>query len=239
MVIAIASQKGGTGKTSTSISLAAGVARKGKKTLLIDIDSQANASKVLLKNYAQLKAEQTIHATILQSKSLQIHPTEIPNLDIVPSHILLSNTDIELTTAIDHREARLKAKIEALKNIYDFVFIDCPYLEKRVKLPQELEELTPIPEDNLERAADMLMNFEKHWNACAGDVEEQNKLIALIVERVYVEGSRVTAMTLKADYHVVLGTNEKGSPIVSEPYCYTSGDDGIRTRDLCLDRAIC
>lgn len=126
MVIAIASQKGGTGKTSTSISLAAGVARKGKKTLLIDTDSQANASKVLLKNYAQLKADQTIHATILQRKSLQIHPTEIPNLDIVPSHILLSNTDIELTTAIDHREARLKAKVEALKNAYDFVFIDCP-----------------------------------------------------------------------------------------------------------------
>lgn len=126
MVIAIASQKGGTGKTTTSISLAAGVARKGKKTLLIDIDSQANASKVLLADYQEVKAEQTIYATILRKKPLPVHPTAIPNLDIVPSHILLSNTDIELTTAIDHREARLKSKLEKIKDQYDYVFIDCP-----------------------------------------------------------------------------------------------------------------
>jgi chromosome partitioning protein len=126
MVIAIASQKGGTGKTTTSIALAAGVARKGKKTLLIDIDSQANASKVLLPDYPKLQAENTVHATILQRKHLPIHPTSVPNLDIAPSHILLSNTDIELTTAIDHREARLKARLDKLKTQYDHVFIDCP-----------------------------------------------------------------------------------------------------------------
>jgi|SRR5579859_2719086 len=126
MVIAIASQKGGTGKTTTSISLAAGVARKGKKTLLIDIDSQANASKVLLANYPSISVDQTIHDTILKRKALPVHKTSVPNLDIVPSHILLSNTDIELTTALDHREARLKAELDKIKDNYDFVFIDCP-----------------------------------------------------------------------------------------------------------------
>src|SRR5258708_11347943 len=126
MVIAIASQKGGTGKTTTSISLAAGLARKGKRTLLIDIDSQANASKVLLPNYTKIPATQSIHATILKREPLQVHPTTVPNLDIVPSHILLSNTDIELTSAIDHREARLKTALETLKDKYDYVFIDCP-----------------------------------------------------------------------------------------------------------------
>jgi chromosome partitioning protein len=126
MVIAIASQKGGTGKTTTAISLAAGIARKGKKTLLIDVDSQANASKVLLPNYPELKAEQTIYATILKRRQLKVHQTSIPNLDIVPSHILLSNTDVELTTAIDHREARLKNKLELIRDRYDYVFIDCP-----------------------------------------------------------------------------------------------------------------
>ena len=66
MVISVASQKGGTGKTSTSISLAAGLAHKGKRVLLIDIDSQANSSKVLLHEYPKVAKEQTIYATILE-----------------------------------------------------------------------------------------------------------------------------------------------------------------------------
>jgi chromosome partitioning protein len=126
MVIAIASQKGGTGKTTTSISLAAGLAHRGRKVLLVDTDSQANSSKVLIPHYLELKRENTICITILQRQPLVIHPTYIPNLDIVPAHILLSNTDIELTTARDHREARLKQALDAIKGEYDTIFIDCP-----------------------------------------------------------------------------------------------------------------
>jgi chromosome partitioning protein len=126
MIIAIASQKGGVGKTSTAISLAAGLARKGKKTLLVDIDSQANSSKVILPNYPNVPSEETIFATIIDRKPLVIHKTNVPNLSLVPSHILLSNTDIELTTAIDHREARLKAELDPIAKNYDHIFIDCP-----------------------------------------------------------------------------------------------------------------
>jgi chromosome partitioning protein len=126
MVISIASQKGGVGKTSTAISLAAGLARKGKNTLLIDIDSQANSSKVLLPNYPDIPAENTIYATIINRNPLPIHKTEVPNLAIIPSHILLSNTDIKLTTAIDHREARLKNELDKISGNYDYIFIDCP-----------------------------------------------------------------------------------------------------------------
>ena len=126
MIISVASQKGGVGKTSTAISLAAGLARKGKRTLLIDIDSQANSSKVLLPSYQSIPAEQTIYATILNRNPLPVHKTNVPNLSLVPSHILLSNTDIELTTAIDHREARLKAELDQTSKEFDYVFIDCP-----------------------------------------------------------------------------------------------------------------
>lgn len=126
MVIAIASQKGGTGKSSTSISLAAGLARLGKKTLLVDIDSQANSSKVLLPNYQSLKRAETIYRTILERQPLPVHPTQVENLFVAPSHILLSNTDIELTTAKDHREARLKNQLDKIKGDYEYVFIDCP-----------------------------------------------------------------------------------------------------------------
>lgn len=126
MIISIASQKGGTGKTSSTISLAAGLARRGKKILVIDIDSQANSSKVLLPNYTDLRKEETIYVTILERQPLPVRSTLIPNLDIVPSHILLSNTDIELTTAKDHREERLKNALDLIKDRYDYVLIDCP-----------------------------------------------------------------------------------------------------------------
>jgi len=126
MIFSVASQKGGTGKTTTSISLSAGLARSGKKVLLVDVDSQANSSKVLLPDYTQLSKEQTTFSTILNRQPLAIHPTSIPSLDIAPSHILLSNTDIELTTAKDHREARLKRELDRLKDQYDYIIIDCP-----------------------------------------------------------------------------------------------------------------
>src|SRR6266700_1814578 len=126
MILSIASQKGGTGKTTTSISLAAGLARQGKKVLLIDVDSQANSSKVLLHNYPSIPVDQTVYRTILDRKPLAIHPTSVSNLDMVPSHILLSNTDVELSSAKDHREARLKRELDTGQSNYDHIFIDCP-----------------------------------------------------------------------------------------------------------------
>ena len=127
MVIAIATQKGGTGKTTTSISLASGLARlHDKKVLLIDIDSQANSSKVVLPNYQGFSRHDTIFTTLLERNPLPIHQSSIPNLDIVPSHILLSNTDVELTTAKDHREARLKSQLDPIRDRYDTILIDCP-----------------------------------------------------------------------------------------------------------------
>src|SRR5918911_52240 len=126
MVISIASQKGGTGKTSTTISLAAGLSHKGKRVLLIDMDSQANSSNVLLPEYPKIPKEQTMYITIIERKPLPVHQTHVKNLSIVPSHILLSNTDIELTTAVDHRESRLKNELEKIKDRYEFIFIDNP-----------------------------------------------------------------------------------------------------------------
>lgn len=126
MIISIASQKGGVGKTSTAISLAAGLARQGKRVLLVDMDSQANSSKVLLPEYARLDKSQTVYATIIEKQPLPVRPTPLPTLDIVPSHILLSETDVALTTAIDHREARLKTELDKVAARFDFILLDNP-----------------------------------------------------------------------------------------------------------------
>jgi chromosome partitioning protein len=93
---------------------------------LIDIDSQANSSKVLMPHYPELGKEETIYRTILERKPLQCHPTNVAGLEIVPSHILLSNSDIELTTAKDHREARLQRELDMIEANYDYIFMDCP-----------------------------------------------------------------------------------------------------------------
>ncbi len=126
MIVAVASQKGGVGKTSTAISLSAGVAKKGSRVLLVDLDPQANSSKVLVKQYQSLQVQDTVHATVIHRAPLPVHRTNRENLDIVASHILLSEATLSLTIAKDHREARLKTALDEIQAKYDFVFIDCP-----------------------------------------------------------------------------------------------------------------
>lgn len=126
MIISVASQKGGTGKTSTAISLSAGLAKKDKRVLLVDMDPQANSSKVLIEHYSNIPKEFTTYATILERKPIIESPSKIVGLNVAPAHILLSNSDLELTVAKDHREARLKNELDKIKDGYDYIIIDCP-----------------------------------------------------------------------------------------------------------------
>ena len=126
MIYSSASQKGGVGKTSTSIAIAAVIAHKGKKVLLVDMDSQANSSKVLLHEYKTIRAEETVYRTIIKREPLAIYPSSISGLDIVPSHIFLAETDTSLASATDHREARLKRELDKVKGNYDTIILDCP-----------------------------------------------------------------------------------------------------------------
>jgi site-specific DNA recombinase len=112
---------------------------------------------------------------------------------------------------LEQRLNEIRSTVERMDFRWDQGFITdkVDYLEKRLRLQQELEQLSPVQEE-LDIAADLLANFQSTWDACQGDIEKQHQLVKMIVERVYVEDDVVVAVTLKSDYHVVLGhkTNE-------------------------------
>ena len=124
-VIALANQKGGVGKTTTSVNLGACLADQGQHVLLIDLDPQGNATSGL--GVEKREIEKSVYDVLINDEPLKnvIRHSSHPGLDIAPTTIALSGAEVELTNLMA-RETRLKDAFGDVKDQYDFILIDCP-----------------------------------------------------------------------------------------------------------------
>jgi len=122
-IISITNQKGGVGKTSTAINLSASIAAAEFKTLLIDIDPQANSSSGL----GVEQNDPSIYEVLMGIEEIEesIQSTYMPYLDIIPANINLVGAEVELVN-LENREYRLNEQMSRLNDQYDYIFIDCP-----------------------------------------------------------------------------------------------------------------
>ena len=124
-ILAIANQKGGVGKTTTSVNLAASLAQKGRRVLVVDMDPQANATSGL--GMPRGSVQEGIYEALVLDRSVRelTQLTEVPGLWLVPATRELAGAEIELV-GVDERAQRLKRALEPVMAMYDYIVIDCP-----------------------------------------------------------------------------------------------------------------
>jgi len=169
-IIAIANQKGGVGKSTTSINLSASLAEKGKKVLVIDMDPQGNTTSGL--GVDKNRVENTVYELLVEGLGINdcIQKDIFDNLDLIPSNVNLSGAEIELIDS-DERSFVLKNRLSIVKDYYDFIIIDCP------------PSLSILTVNALSAANSVIVPIQCEFYALEG-ITQLMKTIELIQERL-------------------------------------------------------
>ena len=155
MIIAIVNQKGGCGKTTTAVNLSACLADRGRRTLLIDLDPQSNATLGL---GIKVDTDRSIHRVLVDdgfTAAEAVLPTGVYNLDIIPATIMLSGADLDLANVMG-RESILRNKITSISDNYNYILIDCA------------PSLSLLTINALSAADEVLIPIQSHYYALEG-----------------------------------------------------------------------
>lgn len=198
MIIAIANQKGGVGKTTTAINLAAACALKGKKVLLIDLDPQGNSSLSFLDLGTVESGAFELFTELTESWDRFIYSTNVKNLDIVPARINLAKLEAKLVGDFD-AIFRLRDRIEEISSKYDFIFFDTPPTLGLITvnaLVAASHVIIPIQSSYfaLEGTDDLLETIEKVRSRPNPDLEILGVLVTLFDKR--------TALSKDVEAHI-------------------------------------
>ncbi|MEM7163588.1 MAG: recombinase family protein [Bacteroidota bacterium] len=155
--------------------------------------------------------------------SLKPDPNWRSELDKSMALVLGEENLIEKLTAIKERIKRMDTRWDN-----GFISDEGEYIQQRLQLQMEYEQLAPVPDVEFEQTAELMNNFKTHWDRLNGDSEAQQDLIKLIVEKVYIDGDQVHAITMRSNCHIVLGHKINGPTSVEiDPCVYPGGSDGI------------
>ena len=166
-VISVANQKGGVGKTTTTINLAASIADRGYRVLIVDIDPQGNATSGL--GIEKSEIDQDIYNVLIDEVPLKetIHHTSTKKLDIVPATINLSGAETELISMMA-RETRLKSAIDTVNDDYDFIFVDCPPSLGQLSINAFTVQSEYYAMEGLSQLLNTIRLVQKHFNKDLG-----------------------------------------------------------------------